>query len=226
MKPVFLHIILPSLLLMSLLSHAQIDRRSGSISIPAVIAPQDSVDSNILLPAKPDKKDTFDGLTTPKTLPELSLPKKEFSMFATEEFANPGELFTKRLEKIEKGLLPEGHGENSGLKKDAYWGDYRTKSKYVNIQYRDHGMIDGDLLRVFVNGDIIQPRAYLNSNFDGFKLNLEDGFNKIEFYAINEGSAIPNTAQYRILDDKDDIITGRVWSLAAGVKVTVIVIKE
>lgn len=226
MKSFFLYYIFFLPLFISLSVNAQIDRRNNSIAIPAVKSPKDSIDSKVLLPAKPDKNDALSGFTMPKTLPELNLPKKEFSMFPTEEFANPGELYTKRLEKIEKTLLPEGHGENSGLKTDAYWGDYKTKSKYVNIQYRDHGMIDGDLLRVFVNGDIIKPRAYLNRSFDGFQLNLVEGFNTIEFYAINEGSAIPNTAQYRILDDTNSVITGKVWSLAAGVKVTVIIIKE
>ncbi|MEP5602737.1 MAG: hypothetical protein ABJL44_17115 [Algibacter sp.] len=211
---------------MSLSVNAQIDSKNKSIAIPAIKSPKDSLDSKLLFPAKPDNKDNFEGLSVSKNLPELNFPKKEFSMFPSEEFANPGELYTKRLEKVQKALLPEGHGENSGLKEDAYWGDYKTTSKYVNIQYRDHGMIDGDLLRVFVNGDIIKAREYLNSNFNGFKLNLQEGFNKIEFYAINEGSALPNTAQYRIVDDKSQVITGRIWALSAGVKVTVIIIKE
>ncbi|WP_344786677.1 hypothetical protein [Postechiella marina] len=206
--------------------NAQIDSKNKSFAIPAVKAPKDSLDSKPLLPAKPDLKDKLSSLDFPKPLPELNLPKKEFSMFPSEEFANPGELYTKKLEKIEKALLPEGHGENSGLKEDAYWGDYRTTSKYINIQYRDHGMIDGDLLRVIVNGDVIRSREYLSRGFNGFKLNLEEGFNKIEFYAINEGSALPNTAQYRIVDDKSSVITGKVWALAAGVKVTIIIIKE
>lgn len=210
----------------SLSVNAQIDSRQGSISIPPIKPQKDTLDIKPILPAKPDKKDQFSGLTIPKTTPELNFPKKEFSMFPQEKFANPGELYTKKLEKIEKELLPEGHGENSGLKEDAYWGDYKTTSKYVNIQYRDHGMIDGDLLRVFVNGDIIKSSEYLNRSFSGFQLNLEEGFNKIEFYAINEGSALPNTAQYRIIDDKNDLITGKIWALSAGVKVTVIIIKE
>lgn len=207
-------------------SNGQIDNRRKSISIPAVKSPKDSLDSKPLFPAKPEKKEDFSGLTVLKNTQELNFPKKEFSMFPTEKFGNPGELYTKKLDKIEKTLLPEGHGENSGLKEDAYWGDYKTTSEYVNIQYRDHGMIDGDLLRVLVNGDVIKPREYLNRGFDGFKLNLEPGFNKVEFYAINEGSALPNTAQYRIVDDKNEVITGKIWALAAGVKVTVIIIKE
>lgn len=226
MKSSFLYFIFLPLLFLTLSVNAQIDSRNRSITIPAVVSPKDSLDSKVILPAKPDKKEEFSGLTTPKTLPELKLPKKKFSMFPTEEFANPGELYTKKLEKIQKTLLPEGHGENSGLKEDAYWGDYKTTSEYINIQYRDYSAIDGDLLMVMVNGDVIRPREYLGSNFSGFKLDLQKGFNKIEFYAINEGSSIPNTAEYRIVDDKSNIITGRVWALAAGVMVTVIIVKE
>lgn len=207
-------------------SNSQIDSRRKSISIPAVKSPKDSLDSKAILPAKPKKNDPFNGMTIPKNLPELNFPKKEFSMFPQEEFANAGELYTKKLDKIEKGLLPEGHGDYAGLKEDAYWGDYKTTSKYINILYRDHSAIDGDLLRVLVNGDVIRSREYLGGSFSGFKLDLQKGFNKIEFYAINEGSSIPNTAQYKIVDDKDQVITGKIWALSAGVKVTVIIIKE
>ncbi|GAL67152.1 hypothetical protein JCM19301_2317 [Jejuia pallidilutea] len=122
-------------------------------------------------------------------------------------------------------MLPEGHGENAGLKEDAYWGDYNTTSKSVRILYRDYSAIDGDLLRVYVNGDVIQPRVYLTQGFSGFKLDLKNGLNEIVFQAINTGSSGPNTAEYRIVDDNNKSISSKVWALATGVKVTVIVNK-
>ncbi len=207
--------------------HAQIDskKKSGKI-IPAIEAPKDSTDSKKILPKKPEQNDQFSGVKSPTVIGKLELPKKEFSMFPQEEFGNPGELYTKKLDKIEKTLLPEGHGENAGLKEDAYWGDYKTTSKSIRVLYRDYSAIDGDLLRVYVNDDIIQPRVYLTQGFSGFKLDLKDGFNEIKFQAINTGASGPNTAEYKIVDENNKVISSKVWALAVGVKVTVVIVKE
>lgn len=212
---------------LSAIGNAQIDskKKSGAI-IPAIEAPKDSTDSKKISSEKPKQNDQFSGVKSPKVVGKLEMPKREFSMFPQEEFGNPGELYTKKLDKIEKTLLPEGHGENAGLKEDAYWGDYKTTAKSIRVMYRDYSAIDGDLLRVYVNGDIIQPRAYLTQGFSGFKLDLKDGLNEIVFQAINTGSSGPNTAEYRIVDENDKRISNKVWALAAGVKVTVVIVKE
>lgn len=214
-------------LLFALSANAQIDSRkkSGAI-IPIVEAPEDSTDSRKIEPEPIKPNDEFDNLNAPNVVGELEFSKKEFSMFPQEEFANPGELYVKKLEKIEKTLLPEGHGENAGLKKDAYWGDYKTTAKSIHVMYRDYSAIDGDLLRVYVNGDVIEPRAYLNQGYGGFKLDLKEGFNEIIFQAINTGASGPNTAEYRIIDDNRKLISKKVWALAAGVKVTIVIVKE
>ncbi|MGC6430862.1 MAG: hypothetical protein ACON5F_07460 [Jejuia sp.] len=206
---------------------AQIDskKQSGAI-IPAVESPKDSADSQKVIPKKITPNDQLSGAKSPNIVGKLEFPRKEFSMFPKEEFANPGELYTKKLEKIEKTLLPEGYGETSGLKNDAYWGDYKTKSNKVTVLYRDYSAIDGDLLRVYVNGDIIQPRIYLTGNFSGFELTLKEGVNEIIFQAINTGASGPNTATYKIQDEFGSVITKKVWALEAGVKVSVDIVKE
>ncbi len=207
--------------------NAQIDSRNKSISIPAIESPKDSLDSKSILPSKPiESNNTFKGFSTPKTSPQFNFPKKEFSMTGGEVFGNPGELYQKRFDKIEEDLKPEENGENSGLKENAFWGDYRTKSDYIDISYRDFGLVDGDYLRVLVDDDIIRSNELLIANFTGFRLKLKEGINKIEFYAINEGSVLPNTAEYRIIDQWSYLITGKIWALAAKVKVTIIIVKE
>lgn len=207
--------------------NAQIDskKKSGSI-IPAIEAPKDSTDSKKIAPEKLKKNDQLSGVKAPQIVGKLELPKKEFSMFPQEEFGNPGELYTKKLDKIEKTLKPDGYGLSAGLKKDAFWGDYTTNAKSIRIMYRDYSAIDGDLLRVYVNGDIIQPRAYLTQGFSGFKLDLKEGSNEIIFQAINTGSSGPNTAEYRIVDENNKRISNKVWALEAGIKVTVVIVKE
>lgn len=57
-------------------------------------------------------------------------------------------------------------------------------------------------------------------------MKLEEGSNKIEFFAINTGSSGPNTAEYRIVDETGAVIASKVWALEAGVRVTVVVVKD
>lgn len=220
------YILLLLLLSITLSVQSQIDSRNKSFSIPAIESEKETPDVKPLLPAKKENENTAFSINRAKVAPNLEAPKKEFSMFPEEKFGNPGELYTKQLNKLQKELLPEGHGLNSGLKEDAYWGDYTTKSKFIDIGYRDHGRIDGDLLRVLVDGDVIQSNISLVGSFQGFRLNLKEGLNRIEFYAINEGAYIPNTAQYRITDEWNKVISGKIWSLSQGVKVTIIIVKE
>lgn len=109
--------------------------------------------------------------------------------------------------------------------KDMYLGDIKTNSKTVTIQYRDHEYVDGDRVRIFVNGDIIVSSVRLEGTFQGFNLILQDGFNKIDFQALNQGSSGPNTAQLQILDEVGNILASYEWNLLTGNKATAIVVK-
>lgn len=109
--------------------------------------------------------------------------------------------------------------------KDMYLGDIKTDSKFVTIHYRDHEFVDGDRVRIFVNGEVVMENAYLEGTFRGFNLPLDTGFNKIEFQALNQGTSGPNTAQLRILDETGAILASYEWNLLTGRKATAIVVK-
>lgn len=211
------------LLGLSMTVHAQIDSQNKSTSIPAIKSDKGSPTD--IFPLKSNTNDSFNGLTIPKKNSDVTVREKEFSMFG-ENFGNPGELYEKKLNKKQEELRPEGFGEHAGLKEDAYWGDYKTKSEYIDIACRDYGLVDGDILSILVDDDIVRPHLSLTENFKGFRLNLKEGFNKIEFYAVNEGYALPNTAEYKILDQWNNVITAKIWALSSGIKVTVIIVKE
>jgi hypothetical protein len=196
------------------------------MAIPAVESKKETNETQKTIPAQPLNNNTnFGSLNVPNLSTGVEAPKKEFSLFG-EAFGNPGELYQKQLKKQEDDLKPEGFGDNAGLKTDAYWGDYRTKSEYIDISYRDFGQVDGDLLNILVDDDILRSSELLMASFKGFRLRLKEGLNKIEFYAVNEGSLLPNTAEYRIVDQWKNVITGKIWALATGVKVTIIIVKE
>jgi hypothetical protein len=105
-------------------------------------------------------------------------------------------------------------------------GDIKTGGRFVSVQYRDHEYVDGDLIRVYVNDDIVQSSVFLNSSFSGFTLTLEEGINKIEFEALNQGSSGPNTAELHVYDDKGLIVSAKEWNLLTGRRAIITVIKE
>lgn len=109
---------------------------------------------------------------------------------------------------------------------DQYLGDFKTKSGRVTVMYRDHEFVDGDRIRVFLNGDVIEPNAYLDASFKGLTIPLQAGFNKFDFEALNQGSSGPNTAQLQVLDEEGNILSSQEWNLLTGRKATIIVVKE
>lgn len=209
---------------------SQIDSRNNSISIPAIESPKDSIENSAITPQKPinTSDNDFKSLNTPKVSTNLNLPKKEFSMFPKEKFGNPGELYVKQVNKnIEDiKLSPEEIEQRNGSLTDQFLGDFKSKAKFVNVVYRDHGYVDGDIIQVLVNDDVIHARVFLSGGFKGFKLDLQPGFNKIDFLALNQGSSGPNTAEFRVVDDAGNLVSANQWNLAKGVKATIIVMKE
>ncbi len=214
----------------TLSAFSQIDSRKKSISIPAIESPKDSTDANFPLPQKPiiSNNNKFNALNKPKVYTNLNLPKKEFSMFPEEDFKNPGELYVKQISKnIEDlKLSPEEVEQRNGSTTDQFLGDFKSKAEFVNVVCRDHGYVDGDIIQVLVNDDVVQARIFLTGGFKGFKLDLQPGFNKIDFLALNQGSSGPNTAEFRVVDDAGNLVSANQWNLATGVKATIIVMKE
>jgi len=110
--------------------------------------------------------------------------------------------------------------------KDQYLGDFKTDAKIVSVSYRDHEYVDGDRIRVFVNGEILISNVMLEGSFRGFNLPLQDGFNRLDFQALNQGTSGPNTAQVQIQDEQGNILASYEWNLLTGNKATAIVVKN
>ena len=109
---------------------------------------------------------------------------------------------------------------------DQYLGEIKTTSGSVTIMYRDHEYVDGDRVRIFVNGDVVVANVYLTGSFKGFTFPLQSGFNKVEFQALNQGSSGPNTAELQIYDEEGNILSSNQWNLTTGRKATATIIKE
>ena len=55
---------------------------------------------------------------------------------------------------------------------------------------------------------------------------MSDGFNKIDFLALNQGESGPNTAAFTVYDENGIMITSNEWNLLTGVKASIVVLRE
>ncbi|UFH35355.1 hypothetical protein [Flavobacterium acetivorans] len=155
----------------------------------------------------------------PNPSPIIEKPST-ISMIPKNEFINPGDAIRDKLNKKEE--QPEGivYRRNQNL------GDFKTTSVTAKVLYRDAAYVDGDQIRVYLNDSVIQYQVNLDSNFQGFEIPLVKGFNKIDFEALNQGSSGPNTAEFKVYDDKGVLISASQWNLATGFKATLVLTKE
>ncbi|MCX2681379.1 hypothetical protein OOZ15_15605 [Galbibacter sp. EGI 63066] len=205
----------------------------GQGDIPKTPIPLEGLNST----EKETDKDTSATPLEIKTVPDLNnsnipnpaptasdLANKEVNMFEEEEqFLDPGERFEKKLNrKRNKGRDTEQMGATT----TQYFGDFVSKAKSIKILCRDHEYVDGDRVSVIINDKVVVPNIYLESRFKGFFIELEKGFNKIEFRALNQGTSGPNTAQFAVFDDQGVEISSDYWNLSTGVKASLLIIKE
>ena len=120
----------------------------------------------------------------------------------------------------------EGSGSTSEYQKDFNLGFLETDSNYIIIKCRDHEYIDGDRIRLMINGSIIYSNITLSSNFYIVDVDLKDGYNNIEFIALNEGEASPNTAQLVVYDEFGKLLSNKKWLISTGYKATLSVYKK
>ena len=111
------------------------------------------------------------------------------------------------------------------FKQNQYLGDFKTKSGQIKIICRDHQAVDGDMVRVYKDGEVVVDKIYLGGQYKTVYLELKEGFNKIEIEALNQGQSGPNTAEFKVLDESGRIINSNIWNLATGYKALFIVVK-
>lgn len=201
--------------------YAQFDTGSNSLNIP----PSDNPSTP---PPKftPPKKDPFYVPPSIKGEPSGNSSgllyeddKIDFSA-KKPQFDNPGKEVQDKLNKRGEGDMYQV------LRRNQYLGDFRTKTALVTVQYRDHGAVDGDQIRVWVNGKVIKRLIYLTDDYGGLDIPLQPGFNNIEFEALNQGLSGPNTAEFKIYDQENKLISANRWDLATGFKASIIIVKE
>ncbi len=105
-------------------------------------------------------------------------------------------------------------------------GTINSTSKTVKIECRDHSYVDGDRIRIYLNGQPVSTNIGLKGNYYVLYVNLQPGYNRIDFQALNQGLYGPNTAELNVYDDKGNLISAKEWNLPTGYIATLGIIKK
>lgn len=173
------------------------------IDLPKIITP------NVFNTTKPKPNNSF----------QMGV-NNNFSLAPKNKFINPGDAIVEKFNKKPANEDAIVYRKNQNL------GNFKIKSITAKVLYRDFGEVDGDFIQVYLNDRVIIPEIIMDSEYQSFEVNLEKGFNKIDFKALNQGSSGPNTAEFQVYDDKGILISANQWNLATGFKATIILTKE
>jgi hypothetical protein len=125
-----------------------------------------------------------------------------------------------------KQTFKEGNSTSTKFRKDYYLGELETDSKYVIIKCRDHEYVDGDRIKLLLNNIVIHPNITLTGSYYTIDIDLIEGYNNIEFVALNEGESSPNTAQLSVFDENGVNLSNNKWLITTGYKARLVVFKK
>jgi hypothetical protein len=125
-----------------------------------------------------------------------------------------------------KQTFKEGNSTSTKFRKDYYLGELETDSKYIIIKCRDHEYVDGDRIKLLLNNIVIHPNINLTGSYYTIDIDLIEGYNNIEFVALNEGESSPNTAQLSVFDENGFNLSNNKWLITTGYKARLVVFKK
>ena len=99
-------------------------------------------------------------------------------------------------------------------------GTVKSKTRTVKIECRDYSYVDGDRIKIYLNEKVISNNIGLKNNYYVVYVNLEQGYNRIDFQALNQGFSGPNTAELNLYDANGNLISSKEWALGTGQNAT------
>lgn len=88
-------------------------------------------------------------------------------------------------------------------------------NREIKIQVYDKNRVDGDIVAIYLNGELISENLQVSNNKKEITLTLNPGKNILVMYALNLGKIPPNTAALAIYDGKK---RARITSLVSDFK--------
>lgn len=196
---------------------AQIDRNTGGILIKAE-----------------ENKEAENSSLRSKTSPSLSKTNNGFTVFPNSESSISKEDSKKMVDMTPKkskfidqryDIQPKWSEENFPVEEvftgDRNLGTIKTTSKYVEVFFRDYGNVDGDIIQVYLNKELIEGNITLSGGYKVMLIDIKPGISILDFKAVSMGLFAPNTAELKVIDSNGQVVMDRYWSLATGNKATI-----
>ncbi len=127
---------------------------------------------------------------------------------------------------IKRSFNGKDTSNNVKLSSEFNLGTLHTTSNFVRIEVRDHSLVDGDRIKVYVNEQMISSNIMLNSLYYIIPVDLKKGYNRIDIEAINEGYSGPNTAEIKVYDAKGYLLSAQEWNILTGQRATLGVVRN
>ncbi|WP_196892797.1 hypothetical protein [Aureivirga marina] len=202
-----------------------------SQKFPLVKSPVDSLDTgkkSTSFYIKAENEDKKVAPSTPFKAPqfEKNIDENTISDYTVEK---SDKNFMNQYERDNRGVKTINYfqGEEYGTKKTKqYLGKYTVNTKRVSIVFRDFGLVDGDQIKVFLNDNPKSQHVNLKGHLISLILELEEGHNKINIQALNQGRLGPNTAEMRVYDENGFLITTKSWALLNKEVATMVIHKN
>ena len=181
-------------------------------------------DNEIPLNTFPVKVPLVRGLTNKLVIPFFSYNLDDALKKPDLDITNKTNLVTPTWDIMQ--TFNEGNTTSSKFRKDFYLGELETESKYIIIKCRDHEYVDGDRIKLLLNNIVIHANINLTGTYYTIDIDLVEGYNNIEFLALNEGESSPNTAQLSVFDENGVNLSNNKWLLRTGFKARLVVFKK
>lgn len=211
-------------------SQAQFEQTKRKVNISAM--PEKAAKKKAVMPETPPKtiapeikfESQYFKSNDDKLLRDLpKLPKVgEVQSPKTYDVRPASEIYTA---KIQTQMAKEGITKEI-LNSDIFLGEYTVYSSEIKISARDYSAIDGDMVRIWLNGEIVTKVIDLDSGYQKYDYNLKEGLNIIQIEALNIGLSFPNTGQFSFVDGNGKIITEQFWGLNEGYRAIIKVYKK
>lgn len=196
---------------------AQIDRNTGGILIKAE-ENKEAENSSLRSKTSPSLSKTNNGFTV--------LPKSESSI-SKDDSKKMVDMTPQKSKFIDQryDIQPKWSEENFPVEEvftgDRNLGTIKTTSKYVEVFFRDYGNIDGDIIQVYLNKELVEGNITLSGGYKVMLIDIKPGISILDFKAVSMGLFAPNTAELKVIDSNGHVVMDRYWSLATGNKATI-----
>lgn len=196
---------------------AQIDRNTGGILIKAE-ENKEAENSSLRSKTSPSLSKTNNGFTV--------LPKSESSI-SKDDSKKMVDMTPQKSKFIDQryDIQPKWSEENFPVEEvftgDRNLGTIKTTSKYVEVFFRDYGNVDGDIIQVYLNKELVEGNITLSGGYKVMLIDIKPGISILDFKAVSMGLFAPNTAELKVIDSNGHVVMDRYWSLATGNKATI-----